>query len=91
MRFFQSRIVLLDHWPAEIFEGHVADLPIGRVPSRKNEANSWRNIDSGSSNLANVSNACKARCTATCQLFGKEGIQMHGGIGVTDERDIGLG
>ena len=49
-----------------------------------------RSIDSGSSNLARVSNACKARCTATYQLSGKEGIQMHGGIGVTDEHDIGL-
>jgi acyl-CoA dehydrogenase len=49
-----------------------------------------RSIDSDSSNLARLSNACKARCTATYQLSGKEGIQMHGGIGVTDEHDIGL-
>jgi len=49
-----------------------------------------RSIDSGSSDLSRISNACKARCTATYQLSGKEGIQMHGGIGVTDEHDIGL-
>ena len=49
-----------------------------------------RSVDSASSDLARVSNACKARCTATYQLSGKEGIQMHGGIGVTDEHDIGL-
>lgn len=49
-----------------------------------------RSIDSDSSNLTRVSSACKARCTDTYQLSGKEGIQMHGGIGVTDEHDIGL-
>ncbi|MFT7219949.1 MAG: alkylation response protein AidB-like acyl-CoA dehydrogenase [Candidatus Azotimanducaceae bacterium] len=49
-----------------------------------------RSIDSGSGDLGRISNACKARCTDTYQLSGKEGIQMHGGIGVTDEHDIGL-
>ncbi len=32
----------------------------------------------------------KARCSAVARLAGNEGIQMHGGIGMTDDFDIGL-
>lgn len=34
--------------------------------------------------------AAKARCNTVARLVAKEGIQFHGGIGVTDECDIGL-
>jgi len=33
---------------------------------------------------------CKARLSDTFRLSGEEGIQLHGGIGVTDEEDIGF-
>jgi alkylation response protein AidB-like acyl-CoA dehydrogenase len=32
----------------------------------------------------------KARCSDTAVLVGYEGIQLHGGIGMTDEHDIGF-
>ena len=34
--------------------------------------------------------AAKVRCGSTARLVAKEGVQLHGGIGVTDECDIGL-
>jgi len=34
--------------------------------------------------------AAKARCSDTGMLVGYEGIQLHGGIGMTDEHDIGF-
>ena len=49
-----------------------------------------RAIDDDDKDLTKLGNACKARASNTYQLSGKEGIQMHGGIGVTDEHDIGL-
>ena len=39
--------------------------------------------------LAAVSTA-KARCNDAYRLIGNESIQMHGGIGMTEEHDIGL-
>ena len=32
----------------------------------------------------------KARCSDTFVLATNEGVQMHGGIGMTDEHDAGL-
>jgi alkylation response protein AidB-like acyl-CoA dehydrogenase len=32
----------------------------------------------------------KARCSDGFVLMGNEGVQMHGGIGMTDEHDVGL-
>jgi alkylation response protein AidB-like acyl-CoA dehydrogenase len=32
----------------------------------------------------------KARCSDAFLLAGNEGVQMHGGIGMTDEHDIGF-
>jgi acyl-CoA dehydrogenase len=44
-----------------------------------------------SDDLAPVLTAvCKARLSDTFRLSGEEGIQLHGGIGVTDEEDIGF-
>jgi alkylation response protein AidB-like acyl-CoA dehydrogenase len=37
-----------------------------------------------------VVSAAKARCSDTASLVTCEGLQMHGGIGMTDEEDIGL-
>ena len=34
--------------------------------------------------------ARKARCSEVANLIGGEAIQMHGGIGMTDEEEIGL-
>ena len=37
-----------------------------------------------------MASMAKARCDTTYQHVVSEGIQMHGGVGVTDEYDIGL-
>ena len=46
--------------------------------------------DEGRSDASLVVSCAKARCNDTIFLVGNEGVQMFGGIGVTDEEDIGL-
>ncbi len=47
-------------------------------------------IDSEDTQLSQFASVCKARVSDTGRLSGQESIQLHGGIGVTDEHDIGL-
>jgi acyl-CoA dehydrogenase len=47
-------------------------------------------IDSDAEDLSALASCAKARCNDTIFLVGNEAVQMHGGIGVTDEEDIGL-
>jgi len=49
-----------------------------------------RALDDAQSNASELASTCKARASDTFRLSGEEGIQMHGGIGVTDEEDIGF-
>ncbi len=49
-----------------------------------------RAIDAGANDSARLVSAAKARASDTFILSGEEGVQMHGGIGMTDEEDIGL-
>jgi alkylation response protein AidB-like acyl-CoA dehydrogenase len=51
-----------------------------------------RAIDEGADDdtVARAASIAKARCSDTFMLIGHEGIQMHGGIGMTDEHDIGF-
>lgn len=49
-----------------------------------------RALDDKADNAMQLASVCKARVSDTARLSGREGIQMHGGIGVTDEHDIGL-
>jgi alkylation response protein AidB-like acyl-CoA dehydrogenase len=58
--------------------------------SRSIVLDALRAIDEGRDNRAEVVSACKARASDAFRLSGKEGIQMHGGMGVTDEADIGF-
>ena len=48
--------------------------------------------DDGSSEpqVARLAAAAKARCSEAYLQIGYEGVQMHGGIGMTDEHDVGL-
>ncbi len=46
--------------------------------------------DAERSDAALVTSAAKARISDTFRLVANEAIQMHGGVGVTDELDIGL-
>jgi len=51
-----------------------------------------RAIDEGrdDTTIARLASIAKARCNDTFNLIAKEGVQMHGGIGMTDEHDIGF-
>ncbi len=49
-------------------------------------------VDAGhdDTDIARAASVAKARASDTAILVGNEGIQMHGGIGMTDEHDIGF-
>jgi len=49
-----------------------------------------RALDAGAKDAPRLVAAAKARASDTFILSGEEGIQLHGGIGMTDEEDIGL-
>ncbi len=49
-----------------------------------------RAVDAGSLDVPKLASACKARLSDTYVQVANEGVQMHGGIGMTDEVDVGL-
>jgi alkylation response protein AidB-like acyl-CoA dehydrogenase len=49
-----------------------------------------RAVDAGSADAAKLVSLAKARCSDAAILVANEAIQMHGGIGMTDEHEIGF-
>ena len=49
-----------------------------------------RALDENRPHADRIVSAAKARCSDTAGLVTREGLQMHGGIGMTDEEEIGL-
>ena len=49
-----------------------------------------RAIDEGSPEVAKLASLAKAKCSDAYVLATNEGVQMFGGVGMTDEYDIGL-
>ena len=49
-----------------------------------------RSIDDSPDDVAQLASLAKASASETFLHAAKEAVQMHGGIGVTDEHDIGL-
>ncbi len=47
-------------------------------------------LDAGAANAASAVAVAKARAGRTATLAVQEGVQMHGGMGMTDEFDLGL-
>ena len=47
-------------------------------------------IDSGDENLPELASLAKSKLGLTSKLVTNEAVQMHGGIGVTDDADIGF-
>ena len=47
-------------------------------------------LDEGSDDAEAMVSVAKAKAGRASQLAVQEGVQMHGGIGMTDEYDIGL-
>jgi alkylation response protein AidB-like acyl-CoA dehydrogenase len=49
-----------------------------------------RALDAGAENAKELVSVAKARCSDAFVLVANEAVQMHGGIGMTDEHDIGF-
>jgi alkylation response protein AidB-like acyl-CoA dehydrogenase len=49
-----------------------------------------RALDAGQADARLLTSVAKAQCSDAYTLVANEAVQMHGGIGVTDEHDIGL-
>lgn len=49
-----------------------------------------RALDEGAPNARQLVSVAKARCSDAYVLVANEAVQMHGGIGMTDEHDIGF-
>ena len=47
-------------------------------------------FDEKSNDIPRIVSLAKAKIGETFHLISNEGVQMHGGVGVTDEYDIGL-
>jgi len=47
-------------------------------------------LDEGADNIPQLASLVKTKLCDTFFLVSNEGIQMHGGIGMTDEFDIGF-
>jgi len=47
-------------------------------------------LDDGGNDAAALASLAKAKASDTLNLCGNEGVQMHGGIGMTDEHEIGF-
>jgi len=47
-------------------------------------------VDEANPRAAEFISVAKARCSDTFLLLANEGVQMHGGIGMTDEHDVGF-
>ena len=49
-----------------------------------------RAVDAGEAEAETLISSAKARCSDTFVLAANEGVQMHGGIGMTDEHEAGF-
>jgi alkylation response protein AidB-like acyl-CoA dehydrogenase len=72
----------LRHRASEMF----GELEFARSVVRDAETS----IDQGRDDIAECASGAKARCSDVAALIGGEAVQMHGGIGMTDEEEIGL-
>jgi acyl-CoA dehydrogenase len=72
----------LQHRAAELF----CDLELTRAIVRQ----ALQAVDEGTTNAPLLVAQAKARACLTANRSVQEGVQLHGGIGMTDELDIGL-
>ena len=72
----------LQHRAAELF----AELELARSIVLK----ALHSIDDGEQELSLIASAAKAKLCEVAQRATNEAIQMHGGVGMTDEYDIGF-
>lgn len=72
----------LQHRAAHLY----GEIEIARAASLK----AAELLDSGDPQAELLVSVAKAKAAAVAELAVQEGVQMHGGIGMTDEHDIGL-
>jgi len=72
----------LQHRAAHLY----SEIEIARAAALKAQ----QLLDEGSEEAALMVSVAKAKAGRTATLAVQEGVQMHGGIGMTDEHDIGL-
>jgi acyl-CoA dehydrogenase len=72
----------LQHRAAELF----AELELARSIVLK----ALHTVDDGDQELSLIASAAKAKLCEVAQRATNEAIQMHGGIGMTDEYEIGF-
>jgi alkylation response protein AidB-like acyl-CoA dehydrogenase len=72
----------LQHRAAHLF----GEIEIARAATYK----AAELLDAGSERAELMVHVAKAKANRSAQLAVQEGVQMHGGIGMTDEHDIGL-
>jgi alkylation response protein AidB-like acyl-CoA dehydrogenase len=72
----------LQHRAAHLY----AEIEIARAAAFK----AAQTLDSGDSQAELYVSVAKAKAAEVANLAVREGVQMHGGIGMTDEHDIGL-
>jgi acyl-CoA dehydrogenase len=72
----------LQHRAAELF----AELELARSIVLQ----ALQAVDNGQEDLSLIASAAKAKLCEVAQRATNEGIQMHGGIGMTDEHEIGF-
>ena len=77
-RTFQA----LRHRAADMF----CELELARSVVRE----ALTSLDEAREDLLQMASAAKARCSDVASQITREAIQMHGGIGTTDEEEIGL-
>jgi alkylation response protein AidB-like acyl-CoA dehydrogenase len=72
----------LQHRAAHLY----AEIEIARAATLK----AAQLLDSGDDRAELFASVAKAKAAAVASLAVREGVQMHGGIGMTDEHDVGL-
>jgi len=73
---------VLQHRQAHLY----SELEIARAATLKAQ----QALDEGADDAALMSHVAKAKAGRVSTLAVQEGVQMHGGVGMTDEYDIGL-
>ncbi len=74
----------------QALQHRAAKMFIERELSRSAVMAAARSLDEGSPEARLLVSNAKARCSDAYILLTNEGLQMHGGIGMTDEHDAGL-
>src|SRR5213078_1205558 len=74
----------------EALQHRAAELYIDIESSRAAVLNALQTLDANFENAAAAVAVAKARDGTTATLAVQEGVQMHGGMGMTDQFDIGF-